>query len=721
MNDLYGDKKCLDFSKEELETYLAQTIKDLYGIDLLYSYSDDNKVSEIKFKGISEDELTINLFNDGMVGFFVQNEIVMFIDDNMKNTVRGVEGCIIYEGTLRDKDHSQILRLFLELFDIVYGTKSLKYKEKLEKIKGVEEVTWLDDVNYLDMPIDMLSKDTRDLYYKDNTALYTVTIGEDSINSAVPEIRKVIGDDNAMTGSAVSTAEATSSTVSEIKKIAVIAVLIVLLVLCLTTSSWLEPFIVLLGIGVAVLINAGTNLMFGEVSFVTNAAGSILQLAVSLDYSVFLIHRFQECRMTCNSPKEAMNEALCKSASSILSSGLTTVIGFLALLFMRFGIGPDLGRALAKGIGISLLTVFLFMPGIILFCYRLMDKLSHRRLLPSFEKFGKLVSKITIPLAILFCVLMLPTFYASNNNSYYYGSSHIFGAGTRYGDDTKYIEDTFGIKDTYVLMVKNNDMKKEKALVKELKKSDKILSITALSDMLGPMLPRDMIPNTIRKKLESENYSRMVLSVGVDYEGEETFALVEKIRNTAAKYYGNNYYLAGQGVSTYDLMDTITDDMVKVNLVAIAAVLIVLILTMRQIKTPIVLVLAIETAIWINLSIPYLQNTPLFYIAYLIISSVQLGATVDYAILFSDRYRECRREMDKKESIIATISQTSVSILTSGITMIAVGFLLGIISTHGLLSQLGYLLGKGTICSVLTVFFVLPGLLYLTDRKKTSF
>ena len=416
-----------------------------------------------------------------------------------------------------------------------------------------------------------------------------------------------------------------------------------------------------------------------------------------------------------------MNEALCKSASSILSSGLTTVIGFLALLFMRFGIGPDLGRALAKGIGISLLTVFLFMPGIILFCYRLMDKLSHRRLLPSFEKFGKLVSKITIPLAILFCVLMLPTFYASNNNSYYYGSSHIFGAGTRYGDDTKYIEDTFGIKDTYVLMVKNNDMKKEKALVKELKKSDKILSITALSDMLGPMLPRDMIPNTIRKKLESENYSRMVLSVGVDYEGEETFALVEKIRNTAAKYYGNNYYLAGQGVSTYDLMDTITDDMVKVNLVAIAAVLIVLILTMRQIKTPIVLVLAIETAIWINLSIPYLQNTPLFYIAYLIISSVQLGATVDYAILFSDRYRECRREMDKKESIIATISQTSVSILTSGITMIAVGFLLGIISTHGLLSQLGYLLGKGTICSVLTVFFVLPGLLYLTDRKKTSF
>lgn len=531
---------------------------------------------------------------------------------------------------MKDEFEGEIPNARVTVKNVSYA-QALKYKEKLEKIEGVEDVTWIDDVNYLDMPIDMLSKDTRDLYYKDNTALYTVIIGEESVNSAVPEIRKVIGDKNAMTGSAVSTAEATSSTVKEISKIAVIAVFIVFLVLWLTTSSWFEPFIVLLGIGVAVLINAGSNLIFGEISFVTNAAG------------------------------------------------------------------------------------------IILFCYRLMDKLTHKRLLPSFGKFGKLVSRVTLYLAIVFCLVMIPSFYASNHNSYYYGSSHIFGAGTRYGEDTKYIEDTFGIKDTYVLLVKNDDLQKEKMLVSELKKSDNILSVTALSDMIGPVIPRDMIPKTIREKLESKNYSRMVLSVGVDYEGEETFSLVEKIRNTAQKYYGENYYLAGQGVSTYDLMDTITADNVKVNLVAIAAVLIVLLLTMRQIKTPVVLVLAIETAIWINLSIPYLRNTPLFYIAYLIISSVQLGATVDYAILFSDRYRECRAELGKKDSIVTTVSQTTVSILTSGVTMITVGFLLGAISTHGLLSQLGYLLGKGTICSVVTVFFVLPGLLYMTDRKKTLF
>ena len=191
----------------------------------------------------------------------------------------------------------------------------------------------------------------------------------------------------------------------------------------------------------------------------------------------------------------------------------------------------------------------------------------------------------------------------------------------------------------------------------------------------------------------------------------------EKIRTTAKKQYGDDYYLAGQGVSTYDLMDTITSDMVKVNLVAIGAVLVVLLITIKSIKTPIVLVLAIETAIWINLTLPYLQHKPLFYIAYLIISSIQLGATVDYAILFSDRYQECLQTLSARESIVTALSQTTASILTSGITMVTVGFLLGVISTHGLLSQLGYLLGKGTICSLISVLFVLPGLLYLTNKK----
>lgn len=255
--------------------------------------------------------------------------------------------------------------------------EALEYKTKLETIDGVTAVTWLDDAIDLKEPLETQDTDEVETYYKDNTAVFTVTIDEVKTLTAVDEIRKLIGEDNAMTGSAVSTAVSTTGTVKEISVITVISVLFVLLVLIITTTSWLEPIIVLIGLGVAIIINAGSNLLFGEISFVSNAAGTVLQLAVSLDYSVFLIHRFEEYRKEAE-PKKAMHMALCKSTFSILSSGLTTVIGFIALTLMRFKIGPDLGLVLAKGVAISLLTVFLFMPGLILATYKWLDKTKHR-------------------------------------------------------------------------------------------------------------------------------------------------------------------------------------------------------------------------------------------------------------------------------------------------------------------------------------------------------
>ncbi len=603
--------------------------------------------------------------------------------------------------------------------------EALEYKEKLEAVEGVSSVTWLDDNLPLDIPIEILDEDTINSYYKDNNALFSVTISEDYINSAVPAIREVIGDENAMTGNAVSTAVATESTVSEISIIATVAVIIVFLILVLSTSSWVEPIVVMLGLGVAILINAGSNIIFGEISFVTNSAGNILQLAVSLDYSVFLIHRFSECKRETSDSKQAMVEALCSSTSSILSSGLTTVIGFLALCLMRFRIGPDLGLALAKGVAISLLTVFLFMPGVILLTFPLIEKTTHKPLLPNFMRFGKAVRKISIPLVAVFVVLIVPSYMASISNDYYYGSSHIFGVGTQYGDDTEKIESIFGESDNYVLMVPKGDETAERNLALDLKDTENITSVTSLTSFLGPLVSTDIYPDAIVDKLESENYRRMVLTVSVPYEGEKTNALIDSIRETAAKYYPDEYYLAGAGVSTYDLQKTVTADMNKVNLVAIGAVFVVLLFTMRSFMLSTVLVLTIETAIWINLSFPFITGNSLFYIAYLIISSIQLGATVDYAILLTERYKENRAVYDKKESVIRTISNVTASILTSATALTVVGFLLGKISTHGLLSQLGYLIGRGTLCSLACVLFVLPGLLYLTDRtfikkKKTS-
>ena len=594
--------------------------------------------------------------------------------------------------------------------------EALEYKDRIEQVDGVTDVAWLDDVVSVDVPLETQDKETVENYYKDGNALFSVTIDKTKRVDAVNDIRKIIGDDNAMTGSAVSTAAATVSTVSQIAKISVIAVIFVILVLLLTTESWFEPVVVMVGLGVAVMINAGSNLIFGEISFVTNAAGTILQLAVSMDYSVFLIHRFTECRKEMNDPKEAMIDALTMSTSSILSSGLTTVIGFLALCLMQFQIGPDLGRALAKGIAISLITVFTFMPCLILSTYKWLDKLEHRPFVPSFSKFGKVVQKMMAPVLIIFVLTIVPSYLASNANSFYYGASKIFNEKTQTGADTAEIERIFGKNDTYVLMVPKDDKSTQKKLSDALHDILQVTGIISYVDTVGMEIPESYLDEETLSKLCSDKYTRMVISVDSEYEGDATFALVEKVRNTAEKYYPGEWYLAGEGVSTYDLMDTITDDMVKVNLVAIGAVFIILLLTLHSVVLPVLLVLGIETAIWINLSIPYFTGQRIFYIAYLIISAIQLGATVDYAILLTERYKEYRQTCGKKEAITNTLSAVTVSILTSGSVLTVVGFLLGTVSTHGLLSQLGFFLGKGTLCSLAIVLFALPGMLYIFDR-----
>lgn len=600
--------------------------------------------------------------------------------------------------------------------------EALSYKEKLSAVDGVTDVTWLDDVASVTQPLDFIPDKTLNAYYKDQNALFSVTIDDDKNLEACNAIRELIGEDNCMAGSAVSTAVATSTTVKEIPVIAVIGVLFAVVVLILTTTSWAEPFIVLVGLGVAVILNAGSNLIFGEISFVTNAAGKILQLAVSLDYSVFLIHSFEEYRRQDGDPQEAMVNALCSSTGSIFSSGLTTVIGFLALCLMRFRIGPDLGLALAKGIAISLIVVFVFMPVFILATYPLIGKTRHRSFLPSFEGLGKVVCKVMLPCVCVFAILIAPSYLASNSNSFYYGASHIFGIKTQLGADTAEIEDIFGKTDTYVLMIPKSSTATQKELSEQLHTLPQVTSILSYVDTVGSSIPEQYLDDATLSKLNGAHYTRMVLTVDAAYEGDETFQLVETIRKIAEDYYYGEWQLAGQGVSTYDLMDTVTADMAEVNGIAIGAVFLVLLLTMKSISLPVLLVLGIETAIWINLAIPYFTDQSIFYIAYLIISSVQLGATVDYAILFTDRYLTDRRRMSRKEAVQEIISSCTVSVLTSGSVLTAVGFLMGFVSTHGLLAQLGMLLGQGTLCSIIVVLFVLPGLLVLFDGliQKTT-
>ena len=569
--------------------------------------------------------------------------------------------------------------------------EALALKQQIARVDGVTSVTWLDDVAEITVPLEMQDPATVEAYYKDGAALFTITVADDQRAQAVAAIDGLLGDAGALTGSAVSTAAATNSTVVEVAQIAAVAVLYVFFILGLTTASWAEPVLIMLGMGAAILINNGTNLIFGEISFVTSAAGSILQLAVSLD------------------------EALTKSASSILSSGLTTVIGFAALVLMQFQIGPDLGLALAKGVAFSLLTVFTFVPALVVTALPWMDKTCHKPLLPAFTGFGRLVSRIMLPMVAVLAIIMVPSYLASGANEYYYGAGHMFAADTEVGRDTQAIEEVFGQSDTYVLLVPAGDTATQSQLSAALHALPQVTGILSYVDTAGAEIPPGYLDDATLSQLVSNGTTRMVLSVAADFEGDAAFALVEQVRAIAQQYYPDSWYLAGQGVSTYDLMDTITGDMAMVNFVAIAAVFLVLLLLERSLILPIVLVLCIETAIWFNLALPYFTGTVVFYIAYLIISSVQLGATVDYAILFSDRYREYRQTLDKKPAIVATVATVTTSVLTTGSGLAVVGFLMGAISSNQLLAQLGNFLGVGSLASLTIVLLALPGILYLID------
>jgi hypothetical protein len=335
--------------------------------------------------------------------------------------------------------------------------------------------------------------------------------------------------------------------------------------------------------------------------------------------------------------------------------------------------------------------------------------------MPDFTFLGKIVFRVTIPLVFVFLLTVVPSFLASNANEFYYGNSYIFGEETQLGSDIQQIEDVYGKRDTWVLMVPKGDLAQEKALSDTIQEIPQIHSVLSYVDTVGAEIPMEYLEDDTLSQLVSEHYSRMVLTVDANYEGDDTFALVEQVRTIAQEFYPDEYYLAGEGVSTYDLMESITSDTLKVNLIAILAVFLVLAIMMKSVLLPLILVISIETAIWINLSLPYFTNQAVFYISYLIISSIQLGATVDYAILFTDRYREFRETMEKKEATQKTVASVTVSILTSGSVLTVVGFLLGGFSSHGILSQLGIFLGQGGLLSMGIVLFVLPGLLFLSD------
>ncbi|WP_087973245.1 efflux RND transporter permease subunit [Oceanobacillus rekensis] len=599
--------------------------------------------------------------------------------------------------------------------------EALSYKEALKNIDGVSNVTWLDDVIDIKTPIEMADHETVESYYKGQKALLSFHIEEGMEVETTDAIYKLIGDENAISGEALDTATSQKMTGTESMHAALLLIPIIIIILVLSTRSWVEPLFFLTAIGVSVLINLGTNIFVGEISFVTQSVAPILQLAVALDYAIFLLHSFSDYRKKVADPEEAMRLAMKQSFPAIAASASTTFFGFMALSLMDFEIGADLGVNLVKGILLSFISVMVFLPALTLTFYKWIDKTQHKQLLPNIRKIGGSVVKLRIPVLLLVVVLIVPAYLGQSQTNFIYGIGEQ-PETTRAGSDIVKIEEVFGKYTPMVILVPNGDVAREEELVQDLQNIDHIQSIVSYVNTVGTAIPPEYLDESLTEQFYSENYSRIILNARTDTEGDKAFALIETVKATAADYYDDDYHLLGESVTLYDIKNVVQKDNTLVNLLTIISIAVVLLITFRSISIPIALLLTIQSAVWINLSIPYFTNSPLVYVGYLIISTVQLAATVDYAILLTEAYLKNRKEMTALDAIKKTIDEKLFSIAISASILSSVGFILWFTSSNPVVSSIGLLLGRGTLLAFVMVILFLPALLLVFDKviKKTT-
>ncbi|MFD1362868.1 efflux RND transporter permease subunit [Lentibacillus salinarum] len=589
------------------------------------------------------------------------------------------------------------------------------FKEELEAVDGVSDVMWLDDVMDIKTPVEMADEDTVESYYEDGNALFSFHTEEGKEVETTDTIYELIGEDGAMSGDALDTAISQESTGQESMNAALILVPLIILILLLSTRSWIEPVFFLTAIGVSVLINLGTNIFIGEISFITQAVAPILQLAVSLDYAIFLLHSFDDYRKETEDPKEAMKLAMKRSFPAIAASASTTFFGFTALTFMAFGLGADLGLNLVKGILLSFISVMIFLPALTLMLYKWIDKTHHKPFVPSVYRVGKHVMKLRIPVLLIVMILIVPAFLAQSQTNFLYGTGG-HPENTRAGQDAAAIEDVFDKFTPVVLLVPKGDLAKEDELVHELDNFDDVQNTVSYVNTVGAGIPPEYLDDSETEQFFSEHYSRITINTTTDNEGDEAFALVEDVRDVAADYYGDDYHALGESVTLYDMKDIVEQDNTLVNLLTVVTIAIVLLITFRSISFPVVLLLTIQSAVWFNLAVPYFTDSPLVYVGYLIISTVQLAATVDYAILLTENYTQNRKEMNAKDAIKKTIDEKIFSIGVSASILSGVGFILWATSSDPIVSSIGLLLGRGALLAFILVVLLLPALLLVFDR-----
>ena len=602
------------------------------------------------------------------------------------------------------------------------STKDIvKLEEKIRKIDNVEKVASIADVLGSNIPVEMLPDDIKDKAYKDNETLMLVTfkeqISSDATMNSVEELRKITDEHCKISGMTATVLDTRNLSDSEVVIYVIIAVILCLIVLELALDSYVAPVLLLLNIGIAILYNMGTNIFMGQISYITKAISAVLQLGVTMDFAIFLYHSYMQEKETINDNNEAMANAISKTFVSVLGSSLTTIAGFLALCSMNLTLGKDIGIVMAKGVLLGVISVVTILPAMILELNNLIEKTKHKEILPKFTKVKNFVMKHYKAIAIAFLIILPVAFYGYQNTKIYYNLDKSLPTTLDSVVANTELKDKFNMTSMELLLV-NKDMPDYEVnkMVEEIEKVEGIEWTLDYSKIGSMGVPKEALPEDIVSIFKSDKYQMMLINSKYEMATDELNAQVETI-NQIIKKYDENAILAGEGPLMKDLVEISNHDFNSVNTVSIAIIFVIMIVVLKSISLPVILIAVIEFAIFINMGIPYYTNTILPFIASIVIGTIQLGATIDYAILITTKYITARKEgKDKKEAIDGALGTSIGSIIVSGLCFFGATFGVGAYSKIEMIGSLCTLMSRGAIVSMVCVIAVLPSFLMIFDK-----
>jgi predicted RND superfamily exporter protein len=595
-------------------------------------------------------------------------------------------------------------------------------KKKIEAIDHVADVVWYDTIADISLPKEVLPENLYDFFNSENSTLMVVFFDDatsgDGTMAAIEEMRAVTGKQCFISGMSAVLTDMKNLSDKESVMYIVIAVILVSLVLAVTMDSFLIPLFFMLSIGMAIIYNLGTNMFFGEISFITKALTAVLQLGVTMDFSIFLWHSYQENQLRFPGDKErAMGHAISNTISSVVGSSVTTIAGFLAMCFMSFTLGIDLGVVMAKGVVLGVISCVTILPSFILTFDRAIEKTRHKEIIPSMKKLSSFIVRKSWIFITAFVVLLIPAIYGYTHYDVYYNLDSTLPKDLDSIVANSKLTDEFNMSSTHMLLADSKMKSKDvNMMLKDMENVEGVSFALGLDTLIGPAIPEEIIPESVKSILKSDKWQ--LIMIGSEYmtASDEVNVQVE-VLNDIAKSYDKNAMLIGEAPATKDLIEVTDNDFKTVSAVSIVLIFLIITVVLRSVSLPVILVAVIESAIFINMGIPAYTGTKLPFIASIVIGTIQLGATVDYAILMTTRYKKERfRGREKREAVEIALSTSIKSIIVSALGFFAATFGVGIYSSIDMISSLCTLMSRGAIISMFTVIFVLPSMFMILDK-----